>query len=148
MREYEFHFLEEAVIKKISEATKNFLGSDIEPKQFIEELKKLLPVSKTDRSTHKSRVEGLYFVNEFLFQEVLDKGKKKVGEDWNHNKIVSQAKLRPFSHYHYLSGSHEPVVNVRTRDDYLNDPATAMMKLEDDIIALGLLYRKLSAVEV
>lgn len=146
MREYEFHFLSEAVIKQVSDKTKTLLSGNKPPKDFLKELRDLLPVARNDLNSLRARVEGMYFVSEFLFQEVLEKGKKKVGESWDHNSVVSQAKLRPFSYYHYLTGSREPRVNVRTRDDYMNDPSTALMKLEDDIVSLGTLHRKLDTV--
>jgi hypothetical protein len=143
MSENVFHFASEEVITKIVAITKEFITNDSSPEELVAKAKEVLPVHKTDQTTWKVRVEGYFEVSEVLFEAVLDKGQEKYGEDWNRQKIVSEAKLRPFSYYHWMTGSREPAANVRDRDDYLNDPTTAMIKLEDDIKALGALLRKL-----
>ncbi|MBZ0264889.1 hypothetical protein K8I28_09495 [bacterium] len=143
MREQEFHFLNEKQTQKIREATRVFIEKSADTKQFVLDLKQLLPVDKTDRKAVRSRVEGFYEASEILFQELLKVGREHYGADWGHKRIVSEAKLRPFSYYHYLAGSREPAANVRTRDDYLNDPGTALMKLEADIAGLGKLLSRI-----
>ncbi len=143
-REKEFHYLDKEAVTKLDEVSRAFLTSSDSLEGFIAKIKELLPVHKTDQTTWKTRVEGFYEVSEILFQAVLEKGVAKFGEDWNRQRVVVEAKMRPFSYYHWITGSREPVANVLTRDDYLNDATTALVKLEDDIIALAKLYRGLN----
>jgi len=125
---------------KAEVATEEFLDGKLTPEQLMAKLKELMPVHKTDSNTWKARVEGLFEVSEMLFQAVLDKGQQKHGEEWNRSRVVLESKMRPFSYYHWVVGSREPVNNVLTRDDYLNDPTTALVKLEDDILSLARLF--------
>ena len=144
MAETTFHFVDKETVEQITKLTQDFLEHGQSPEDLVNKVKEMLPVHKTDQSTWKRRVEGYYEVSEILFGAVFDKGQAKYGEDWNRQKVVSEAKLRPFSYYHWMTGSREPAANVRDRDDYLNDPTTAMIKLEDDIKGLGTLYKKLT----
>ncbi|MDP8207222.1 MAG: hypothetical protein P9L92_11205 [Candidatus Electryonea clarkiae] len=143
MRETRFHFIKDDVIEKLKKAVEEGLERDQSADDFFKTMKDLLPVHKTDQSTWKARVEGYFEVSDRLFDVVLDKGQALHGDDWSKGRIVHEAKLRPFSYYHWLTGSREPASNVLTRDDFLNDATTAMVKLEDDIKSLFLLYRKL-----
>lgn len=140
----EFHFIDKDTISKLDELSSSFCDNGQNVEDFLAKLKELLPVHKTDQTTWKARVEGFYEVSEQLFHQVLEKGTAKFGEEWNRQRIVVEAKMRPFSYYHWITGSREPVTNVLTRDDYLNDPTTALVKLEDDIVALGKLFRDLN----
>lgn len=140
MGRQEFHFVDDKMIIKLDQLTREFVDKKHTPEEFVAKLKEMLPVHKTDQSTWKLRVEGYFEVSEKLFDEVLDKGQAIHGEEWNRQKVVVAAKMRPFSYYHWITGSREPVNNVLTRDDYLNDPTTALVKLEDDILALGKLF--------
>lgn len=111
--------------------------TNITHEEFIRKITSLLPITKTDISTVRRRVEGYYYATEVLWKEAL---KMKIG---SRQDIVRLAKLKPLSHYHYLTGSREPHGNVMTRADYLNDPSTALVKLRDDITGLARVFPKL-----
>lgn len=143
MRDSKLHFLNEELAENLVKITREFLGGSESGEDLLNRAKKMLPVHKTDQSTWKARVEGYYEISEELFKSCVDKGKVKYGDEWDRQKVVNEAKLRPFSYYHWLTGSREPIDNVLTRYDYLNDPTTAMVKLEDDIKSLTNLYRAL-----
>lgn len=133
MRGFELRYLSPEVADKISKSidsyatTENELNSD----KLIEKIVQLLPIDKTDRTTIRQRVEGLYFASELLWNKLLDSKK------FSREEAVKRAKLKPLSHYHYQTGSREPAGIVMTRDDYYNDPATAFAKLKDDIHGLA-----------
>ncbi|MBD3166742.1 hypothetical protein GF324_09100 [bacterium] len=116
------------------------------PEQLMEALKKLLPIEKADFATAKRRVEGMYLVAERLFNTVYDLGRFRYGDEWTRGRVTREAELRPFHHFHWTTGSREPQRNVLTRDDFLNDPATALIKLESDISSLAQLMRHLQSV--
>jgi len=143
MREYKLHFLDKQMAETLLNKTKGFETSSESPEEFMKSIKELLPLHKTDQDTWKTRLEGLFEISELLFDATLAKGKEKEGETWDRQNIVVEAQLRPFSYYHWLTGSREPASNVLTRDDYLNDPTTALVKLEDDIKSLCVLFRRL-----
>jgi len=139
----EYHFINAGIVDKIRTSINNFREGDVLPDQLLMKLKELLPVHRTDRETWKNRVEGLSEASQILLEYVLEKGKVVHGEHWDEETVLKQAKLRPLSYYHYVTGSREPATNVRGREDYFNDPTTALVKLEDDVIALAKLYKLL-----
>lgn len=98
---------------------------------LLEKLKEMLPVEKMNRDTMHQRLEGYYHASDILFTKVIEITGMERPE------IVSKANLRPLSYYHYLTGSREPSGNVLTRTDLFNDPATALIKLRDDIVGLS-----------
>jgi len=129
MPRFETYYLSNETADKINKLVTTFAASDKhDTNELLEQLSSLLPIKKTDISTVRQRVEGFYYTTEILWQEAL---KLHRGD---RQEIVRMANLKPFSHYHYLVGSREPVSNVLTRADYLNDPTTALIKLRDDII--------------
>ncbi len=142
MREHYYHFVGTDTLREIEGVTDQFGCNEQSPQQMFTKLEEILPVEKTNPSTWKARVEGFYHVSDNFFNNVLTIGQARYGEDWNRSKVIQEAKLFPFSHYHWLTGSREPIANMLTRDDYLNDPCTALIKLEDDILSLGGLLKK------
>lgn len=137
------HFIEQGLVDKLKTATEQYCKGDTSPEQFLAKIKEMLPVHKTDRDTWKARVEGFSDVSDLLIEQIVAKGARLDGDSWNREHVIKQAKLRPLSYYHYVTGSREPAANVMTSEDYFNDPTTALVKLEDDIIALARVYRKL-----
>lgn len=138
-----YHFIQEDTVAKLQEVNKEFTSAAMPPEALLAKLKEVLPVHKTDQTTWKARVEGFYEVSDLLFEEVLEKGTAKFGEEWDRKRVVNEAKMRPFSYYHWITGSREPASNLLSKEDFLNDPTTALVKLEDDIVALAKLYRSL-----
>ncbi|MBD3166931.1 hypothetical protein GF324_10055 [bacterium] len=138
-----YHFINEELVSRLEEIAKEFGAGTMQPEALLAKLKEILPVHKTDQTTWKARVEGFYEVSEELFEMVLEKGTAKFGEEWDRKRVVNEAKMRPFSYYHWITGSREPASNLLSKEDFLNDPTTALVKLEDDIVALGKLYRSL-----
>jgi len=138
MREYELRYLRGEVVNKISSLLDNFVtaAGKEKPEAFFDKVVALLPIEKMDADTVRRRVEGLYYTSELIFKRLLAGGKM------TRNDIVRAAGLKPLSHFHYLTGSREPKNIVLTRDDYLNDPSTALIKLKDDVVsAAGLLIK-------
>lgn len=138
MREYELRYLRGEVVNKISSLLDNFVAAagKEKPEAFFDKVVALLPIEKMDADTVRRRVEGLYYTSELIFKRLLAGGKM------TRNDIVRAAGLKPLSHFHYLTGSREPKNIVLTRDDYLNDPSTALIKLKDDVVnAAGLLIK-------
>jgi hypothetical protein len=133
MREYEFRYLTTDVVEKIREVVDKFsLGSaDTNVEVLLDNITDLLPIQKTDFDTVRRRVEGFYFTSELLWQKAIQSGKE------SRNDLIRRAGLKPLSYYHYLTGSREPANIVLSRDDYLNDPPTSLVKLHDDILALA-----------
>ncbi len=105
-----------------------------------------MPLERGQHQALCARVEGFYELSEGLFELVFDLGQAKHGAEWNRRRVVKEANLRPFSYYHWITGSREPASNVMTRKDYLNDPTTALAKLEEDIQSLAKLYRQLQTL--
>lgn len=104
--------------------------------QLVDKVTDELPIQRTDSTSVRRRVEGYYFTTEILWTQALKYNDSR-------SAVVKIAQLKPLSHYHYLTGSREPITNVMTRADYLNDPSTALVKLRDDIIGLCMALEKL-----
>lgn len=143
---YEFHFIDEGMVELLLDMVDSFKTSEETPRSLLERTKELLPVDRNGHAVLCERVEGFYEISEGLFQAVFDLGQARHGEEWDRKQVVKFAKLRPFSYYHWITGSREPANNVMTRKDYLNDPTTALAKLEEDILSLAKLYRELQQV--
>ena len=136
------HFIDEGLGDKLKAAVTQYGKGDMSPEQLLAKLKELLPVHKTDRDTWKARVEGFHLISQDLIDRIVATNGKIDGKTFTAESVVKQARLRPLSYYHYVTGSREPAANVRTEDDLFNDPTTSLVKLEDDIIALAKLIRK------
>lgn len=136
------HFIDEGLADKLKAAVAQFAKGDTSPEQLLAKLKELLPVHKTDRDTWKARVEGFHLISKDLIARVVASNGHLDGKSFTEESVVKQARLRPLSYYHYVTGSREPAANVRTEEDYFNDPTTSLVKLEDDIIALAKLVLK------
>ncbi len=136
----ELYYLDKKSSEQIDNLVKRIASEDdkLKPNSLLKEVTELLPIQKTDITTVRRRVEGFHYTTEMLWEAALEL--KIVG---GRSDIVRLAKLKPLSHYHYLTGSREPVSNVLTRADYLNDPATALVKLRDDILGLAAVFPKL-----
>jgi len=138
MREYELRYLNGDVATKISTQLDSFVAAagKEKPEAFFDKIVALLPIERMDADTVRRRVEGLYYTSELIFKRLLAGGKMTRPD------IVREAGLKPLSHFHYLTGSREPKNIVLTRDDYLNDPTTALVKLKDDILSVSVLLFK------
>jgi hypothetical protein len=138
MREYELRYLTSEVASQIAAVVDKYAAASgkEKPSDMYDRVIDKLPIEKMNADTVRRRVEGLYYTSELLFKRLLAGGKM------NRNDIVRAAELKPLSHYHYMTGSRESRNNVLTRDDYLNDPSTALVKLKDDIVGLGVLLNK------
>lgn len=138
MPRFELNYLDKKSAETIEKIVQQYAN---DPKkmtadELVDKVTNELPIKKTDLTSVRRRVEGYYFTTEILWLEAL-----KYKED--RTAVVRIAKLKPLSHYHYLTGSREPITNVMTRADYLNDPTTALVKLRDDIISLATALPKL-----
>ncbi len=136
-------FIDEALAEKLRTVVHHFVESEASADYLLARLKELLPVHRTDRETWKARVEGFDIAAETLIERVIETGREKEGKGFTRDTVVGRARLRPLSYYHYVTGSREPASNVMTGDDYFNDPTTALVKLEDDLLSLGRLLRSM-----
>ncbi len=143
MADQKLYFATDDQISKLREMTQAFIEGDQDPNDFLEDLKQTMPIDRTRQDeTLKARVEGFFIVSDVLFDRALDEGVAQLGENWTRQSVIKAAKLRPFSYYHWKTGSREPADNVVSRKDYLNDAMTAIEKLNDDIVGLGALIRE------
>jgi hypothetical protein len=143
MSEENLHFLDESQAEKVKSVTHKFCEGDAPAEHLIARLKELLPVHKTDKETWKARVEGFDIAADMLIDRLVELGGEKEGKSFDREAVVTRARLRPLSYYHYVTGSREPAQNVMKREDYFNDPTTALVKLEDDLMSLSRLFRNL-----
>ena len=140
MPRFELYYLEKKSAESIEKIVQQFAsdGNKLTPEELVDKITLELPIQRSDLSSVRRRVEGFYYTTEILWHEAL-----KYKDD--RPEVVRIAKLKPLSHYHYLTGSREPITNVMTRADYLNDPTTALVKLRDDIIGLATALPKIIA---
>ncbi len=143
MPDQDFHFLSNDKKEELYKRFDDFVNGKNSAEDFLRELREALPIEKTNQNLVYIRVEGLYLISDLLFSNVQMEYRDEAGGKVDRKVIIKKAKLRPLSYYHWLTGSREPVANVMNRRDSLNDPTTSLVKLEDDIVALGNLYRSL-----
>ena len=103
---------------------------------LLAEVKSLLPIEKRNNTSVRKYVEGLFYVAERLWTIGVEKGKEAYGPDFSRENLLRITKTLPMSHYRYLTGSREPMNVLLTRDDALQDPPTAIVKLTNDIASL------------
>ena len=139
MREMELRYLSNDVAERIEQMVEDVVtGRSTDTIQnFVDKITELLPINKLQSDTVRRRVEGYYLTTEMLWQKARDLSKG------TRSDVVRMANLKPLSHYHYMTGSREPHNIVMTRDDYMNDPPTAMVKLRDDIYNLAGIFPEL-----
>jgi hypothetical protein len=139
MQNNEVYFLTKDLYEQITNLIEEFVEdpSNTDPSHLIENLKGVLPIEKMNRQTILRRVEGYSIVADLLWDKVV--------QIWNldRQQIVARAKLKPMSYYHYQTGSRESADYAISRDDLLNDPTTALVKLNDDITGLASLIIEL-----
>jgi hypothetical protein len=136
----EYFFVGNGVLDKLSAIVEKYGNEEYSPEKFMMKIKELLPVHKTNKETWKARVEGFNHVSDDLINLIIKKVNDVKGKTWDKEDVVQQAKLRPLSYYHYVTGSREPVSNMMSQDDYFVDPTTSLVKLEDDIVSMCKLY--------
>jgi len=135
----ETYYLTQDLNEQIAGLIEQYTEGAIEltPEQLLEKLLEILPIEKMNQQTILRRVEGYSQATDLLLEKALAVG------HLDRQQIVAQAKLKPMSYYHYLTGSRESADYAKTREDLLNDPTTALAKLHDDIIGLAGLIPKL-----
>ncbi len=140
MRYKGLHYINPNLSKQILNLVDEFASGEIKisPEEFPFRLKKMLPVDKLDRNTVCRRVEGFFHASNLLFDRLIAESAI------NRKDIVVRAKLKPMGYYHYFTGSREPADYMKTRDDLLNDPNAALVKLSNDIVGMASLLGELS----
>ena len=119
------------LIDQLSDGTQQ-----VKPDDVPYRLGQLLPIEKLKQETIHRRVEGFFLASNLLFDRLMS--------ECLHDRrlIISQAGLRSMGFYHYITGSREPAEYMETRDDVLNDPAAAIVKLSEDIVGMANLLAK------
>jgi len=140
MPRFELYYIDKKSAENIEKIVHQFVSENnkLSPEELVDTIIAELPIQRSDLTSVRRRVEGFYFTTEILWNEAL-----KIND--NRPAVVKIAKLKPLSHYHYITGSREPNTNVMTRADYFNDPTTALVKLRDDIIGLAIALPKLAS---
>ena len=106
-------------------------SSYAKPYEIPNMLKELLPIEKLKKETIHRRLEGYFLASNLLFDKLMATCLK------DRKQIINQAGLKSMGYYHYVTGSREPATYIETRDDILNDPAAAIVKLSNDIIGMA-----------
>jgi len=138
MKRKGLHYINPALGKQIAALIEQFSNGSpaVSPDEIPYRLGQLLPIEKLIKETIHRRVEGFYLASDILFNKLMNECLQ------DRRLIVSQAGLRPMGFYHYITGSREPAEYMETRDDALNDPAAAIVKLSRDIVGMADLLSK------
>ena len=138
MRYKGLHYINPGSSKQISNLVDEFSSGTlkISVEEFPFRLKKMLPIDKLDRNTICRRVEGFFHASNLLFDKLIAESAI------DRKEIVIRAKLKPMGYYHYFTGSREPADYMKTRDDLLNDPNAALVKLSNDIVGMARLLKE------
>jgi len=141
MRDKGLHFITPDLVHRINALIDHYADhkGEITPESLFDKVTELLPIKKLEFDTVRRRIEGYFYASERIWGLALATGRA------SRQEVVKKAQLKPLSHYHYLTGSLEPSNIVQTRDDLLNDPSTALVKLRDDIISLARILPELTA---
>lgn len=137
-----FKYLDGSLVEKLRKTVGECLSNGTSPDDLLLQLKGVLPVHRKDRETWKIRVEGLHEASQLIMDQIVERSRSN-GNALDVEGVKKKAKLRPLSYYHYVTGSREPAENVMKDTDMYNDPTTALVKLEDDILALTRYYRSM-----
>ncbi len=137
-----YYYLDTATQHRLDEILRGFMHLRTS-NHLWENLCSNLPVQKWSPASLRLRVEGLAYAAERLWNTALEDGKRAYGEDFDRDHLRRYVRTLPMSHYHYLVGSRESKEVLRTRHDALEDPLTALAKLQSDIAALADFLRQL-----
>lgn len=130
-----FYYIDNQIIAKLDGILEEFTAG--QTNDVMGQLKQTLPIEKWNEKSLRKHVEGMFYLSEKLWTIALDLGKKTWGDEFSRENLQRITKPMPMSHYGYLVGSREPATVLLTRDDALQDPATAMVKLSHDIESLS-----------
>ena len=127
------HYINPALNRQIQGLIDQLLDGSlmIKPDEIPYKLKEILPIEKLRKETIHRRVEGYFLASNLLFDKLMSNCMN------DRKQIVSQARLKSMRYYHYVTGSREPATYMETRDDILNDPAAALVKLSSDIVGMA-----------
>jgi hypothetical protein len=135
MKRLRFYYLDTETRGKLEALLQTLLAHSATA-DLMNQFKKLLPIQKRDNTSLRRHVEGLFYLSERLWNIAVEKGKQAYGDDFTRENLLRITKTLPMSHYRYLTGSREPADVLLTRDDALQDPPTALIKLTADINSL------------
>jgi hypothetical protein len=135
MKRMRFYYLDTQVLGKLDQVLGEFTAGHAD--DVMKALNQTLPIVKWNDKSLRRHVEGMFYLSEKLWTFALELGKKTWGAEFSRENLLRITKTMPMSHYSYLVGSREPATVLLTRDDILQDPATAMVKLQHDIKSLS-----------
>ena len=130
-----FYYIDKQTLAKLDGILDEFIAGD--SSNVMDPLNQALPIQKWDEKSLRGHVEGMFYLSDKLWTHALDLGRATRGDDFSRENLLRATRTMPMSHYRYLLGSREPANVLLTRDDALQDPATAMVKLQRDIESLS-----------
>ena len=133
MAEKELHYITNELSQQVTQITNQFINGEIKltPEELLTKLKEILPVNKMHSDTILVRIEGYLVSTDLLWKSLLKDG------SLSRDEIVKRANIRSMSHYQYITGSRTPAEFLQKRSDYCNDPPTALVKLQDEVVRLS-----------
>lgn len=135
MKRIRFYYLNSEVKHQLEDVLQDFINGQ-PPQDLLSELNRMLPIKVEDKNSMRQRIEGMIYISERLWSIALEIGKQVYGKKFSRQELWRFTLNLPMSHYRYLTGSREPMPVLLTRDDALEDPSTAIVKLGRDIEAL------------
>jgi hypothetical protein len=133
MADKELHYITNELSQQVNDIANQFIDveTQLTPEELLAKLEEILPVNKMQQKTMLIRVEGLLIATDLLWKSLLKDG------TISRKEIVTRANIRSMSHYQYITGSRTPPEFLKTRSDFYNDPSTALVKLQDDVLRLS-----------
>jgi hypothetical protein len=132
MDRIKFYYLDSLAREQLNDAIDAFT-EDRSVQRLWGAFEDALPATKLKMRSVKKRVEGMAYLIDKLWNLALEVGRNNFGAEFSRIELIRTTQSRPMSHYHYTAGSREPNDVLLTRDDALQDPTTAMVKLKEDI---------------
>ncbi|MCX6640360.1 MAG: hypothetical protein NTW14_07760 [bacterium] len=132
MNRIRYYYLDSLGKEQLEDAIAAFL-EDKSPQTLWQAFEEALPMAKLKARSTKKRVEGMIYLCERLWPLAIELGQKVHGAEFSRHDLIHSTQSKPMSYYHYTAGSREPNYILMTRDDALQDPTTAIVKLKQDV---------------
>jgi hypothetical protein len=137
-----FYYLDADTRIQVDAVIQSFLQNSLDGDLWAT-LCERLPLDRKESHALQVRVEGVGHAAETLWNAALQAGTRTYGQEFNRQSLRNSVQAMPMTHYHYVEGSREHNSVLRTRRDALEDPCTALTKLQQDVEALADFIRRL-----